>query len=404
VKKLLIVLLVAVPLLLLGGWWYRTNGDSPKVPFSRAKRETLISTLPTNGKVEPIEWMAVRADAAGLIDQLPVKEGQRVSKAAVLAELRAPGLAAELSARQAQVEQVQAELATIERGGKASELADIASSLARARLNHESAQREYNELKRLEEKQAATHAEVIVARGKVQVAEVEIESLDRKRAALIVNTDGLVARAKLKEAEAALELTRRKISETVIRAPMAGVLYSLPIRTGTYLNPGDLVGSIGRLDRMRVRVYVDEPELGRVAVSMPVAISWSALPGKQWRGTVEQMPAQVAPLGTRQVGEVLCTIENPDEELKPGTNVDAEIRSSTVEGALTIPKEALRRESAGTGVFILQGETVAWRNVKTGISSVTSVQITDGLSEGDAVALPSERGLRGGERVTAVFP
>jgi multidrug efflux pump subunit AcrA (membrane-fusion protein) len=101
---------------------------------------------------------------------------------------------------------------------------------------------------------------------------------------------------------------------------------------------------------------------------------------------------------------VLCTIENPDEELKPGTNVDAEIRSSTVEGALTIPKEALRRESKGTGVFILQGETLAWRVLKTGISSVTRVQIKDGLSEGDAVALPSERALRDGERVAPVFP
>jgi HlyD family secretion protein len=404
VKKLFLFLLVAIPLLVLGGWLYRANNDAPKVPFARAKRETLISMLPTNGKVEPIEWMAVRANAAGLVDRLPVKEGQRVAKAAVLAEMRAPGLAAELSARQAQVEQAQAELATIERGGKARELADIANSLARARLDHEGAQREYNELKRLEEKQAATHAEVILARGKVRVTEIELESLDRKRAALITNTDRIVAQGRLKEAEAALELTRRKIAETIVRAPIAGVLYSLPVRMGAYLNPGDLVANIGRLDRMRVRVYVDEPELGRVAVGLPVTIRWSALPGKQWRGTVEQMPAQVAPLGTRQVGEVLCTIENPDEELVPGTNVDAEIRSSTVEGALTIPKESLRRESTGTGVFILQGDAVAWRMVKTGISSVTRVQIKEGLSEGDAVALPSERGLRGGERVQPIFP
>ena len=403
-KKLSLILLVAVPLLVLGGWLYRANSEAPKVSFAKAKRETVISTLPTNGKVEPIEWMAVRADAAGLVDRLPVKEGQRVEKAAVLAELRAPGLAADLSARQAQVEQAQAELATIERGGKAPELTEIANSLARARLDLESAQREYNELKRLEEKQAATRAAVVVAREKVRETEVEIESLDRRRAALISNTDRIVAQARLKEAEAAVELTRRKIAETMIRAPISGVLYSLPIRQGAYLNPGDVVASIGRLDRMRVRVYVDEPELGRVAVGLPVAISWSALPGKRWRGTVEQMPAQVAPLGTRQVGEVLCTIENPDEELKPGTNVDVEIRSSAAEGALTIPKEALRRESTGTGVFILQGDKVSWRTVKTGISSVTRMQITDGISEGDAVALPSEGALRDGERVTPVFP
>ena len=110
------------------------------------------------------------------------------------------------------------------------------------------------------------------------------------------------------------------------------------------------------------------------------------------------------PLGTRQVGEVLCSIENPGQELVPGTNVNADIRSRVVENALTIPKEALRRDATGAGVFVLAGDTIHWRAVKTGTSSINRVQILDGLAEGDPVALPTDRTLRDGEKVAAVYP
>jgi multidrug efflux pump subunit AcrA (membrane-fusion protein) len=137
---------------------------------------------------------------------------------------------------------------------------------------------------------------------------------------------------------------------------------------------------------------------------LPVNITWDALPGKQWEGTVEQLPTQVQPLGTRQVGEVLCTIENPGRELVPGTNVNAAIRASVIANALTIPKEALRRDVNGTGVFALAGSTIKWRAVKAGSASISRVQIVDGVTDGDAVALPTNFTLRDGERVSAVYP
>jgi multidrug efflux pump subunit AcrA (membrane-fusion protein) len=119
---------------------------------------------------------------------------------------------------------------------------------------------------------------------------------------------------------------------------------------------------------------------------------------------VEQLPTQVQPLGTRQVGEVLCTIENPGRELVPGTNVNASIRASVVPNALTIPKEALRRDLNGTGVFALAGSAIQWRPVKAGSSSISRVQIVEGVTDGDAVALPTSVALRDGQRVSAVFP
>jgi HlyD family secretion protein len=398
------VLILLVPLAILLIWSFAKKSEPPTVAFAKVKRETLVSTLQSNGKVEPLQYALVRVDTAGLVVRLPVKEGQRVAQGTELAELSVPGLAAQLAAAQARVETAKAELATIATGGRRSDLAAIEASLARARLDREAEHREFNALRRLEEKQAATRQEVEAARGKLRQSELEIEALDRKRAVLVGSSDRAVAEAKLHEAEADVRLAERRIAETVVRSPIAGVVYSLPVRMGAYLNAGDPVASVGVLDRLRVRVYVDEPELGRVAAGLPVNITWDAMPGKQWEGTVEQLPTQVQPLGTRQVGEVLCTIENPGRELVPGTNVNAAIRASVIANALTIPKDALRRDTSGTGVFALAGSTIQWRAVKAGSASISRVQIAEGVTDGDSVALPTNFTLHDGEKVAAVYP
>ena len=216
------------------------------------------------------------------------------------------------------------------------------------------AEREHAALQRLAEKQAATRAEVEAARRRVREAELQIEALERKRGSLVTRNDRSAAQARLRDAEAALQLARERVTETVVRAPMAGVVYDLPVRPGSYVEEGAPIAEIGRLDRLRVRVYVDEPELGRVQVGQPVTITWDAKPGRKWEGTVEKTATQIEALGTRQVGEVAVTIDNPGRELVPGTNVNAEIRTNVAPNALTIPKEALRREGGEVGVFVLR--------------------------------------------------
>jgi len=398
VKKLL--WLIAIPLAGLGWWAYHRDNDAPKVPFARVVHETLVSTLPTNGKVEPIEWQAVRVEQAGLVSSVPVHEGQTVSRGAPLAMLSDTGLRADLDAAEARVAQARADLATIEAGGKQLELTTIESDLARLRVEKEHAEKEYESLRRLADKQAASMFEVDEMKSKVQAAEMGIEALEKRRAVLVTQSDKTVALARLRDAQAAVELAQIHIAQTVIHTPIGGVVYDLAARPGAYLNAGDLVANVGRIDRLRVRVYVDEPELGRVAEGQRVTIAWDALPGRVWQGTVERKPAEIVALGSRQVGEVLCTIDNPEGALLPGTNVDAHILTATVEHALTMPKECLRRDANGVGVFELRGDRLVWRAVKTGVASVTRVQILAGLAEGDQVALPTELTLHDGEIVT----
>lgn len=398
-KKWLVLLLAIVAAVIGWGFW-RQNAPL-KATFVQVKRQKLVSTLSTNGKAEPIEWQPVRVETSGLVTKVAVQEGQTVAKGALLAEMRDPTLAADIDAAQARVRESRANLAALEGGGRPADLAEIDNDLARDRFDLQKAQNDLAVLRRLEQKSAATPFDVQTANDKVRQFEIAIAGLEKRRASLVARPEVDAAQARLQDAETALALARQRAALTVIRAPMAGEVYGLAIRLGAYLNTGDLVANIGRLDRLRVRVYVDEPLLGRVAEGDLVTIRWEALPGKEWKGTVAGMPTAIQPLGSRQVGEVMCLIENPGRDLIPGTNVDAEIRTAVADNALVIPKEALHHDAAGDYVLLRQGETVQRRAVKAGNSTVNLIQITDGLAEGDQVALPGSVTLKPGDRVEA---
>lgn len=400
-KKWLATLLVLAAAVMV--WGIVRKSSPPQVPFTKAKRITLISTLPTNGKVEPFEWQAVRAERAGILSRISVRDGQSVAKDEVIATISDPTLQAEVQAGEAGVAEARANLAALEGGGKPAELAELDSSLKQAQLSLQQEKKDAAALDRLQQKQAATAVQVEAAQEKVRQTEAEIQGLQKRRESLVGKTDLTAARARLQDAEATLDLARQRAAQGVVRAPLAGVVYGLAVRAGGYVNPGDLIANVGQLDRLRIRVYVDEPELGRVAEGLPVTISWQALPGKQWHGQVEQMPTSIQPLGTRQVGEVLCWIDNPGHELIPGTNVDAVIRTAVVDDALVIPKQSLRRDTQGTFVYVLQGDTIQRRPIRVGNSNVSQMQVTEGLSDGDLVAQPTEVPLRPGLRVTPVL-
>jgi HlyD family secretion protein len=400
-KKWLALLLVLAAAAI--GWGVLRKGAPARAPFARVKRQTLVSTLPTNGKVEPFEWEAVRAEIAGSIAALDVQEGQHVSKGQTVAVLADPTLEGDIESAEAKLAEARANLAGLASGGRPADFTDIDNRLERARLDLQQATKDYDTLQRLAAKNAATRQDVDAARDKVQAAEVEIAGLQKRRGTLVAKPDVSAAEARVRDAEAALRLARQRSGRSAVTAPLSGVIYGLAVQRGAYVEPGTLIANVGRLDRVRVRVYVDEPELGRIAVGQPVTIRWQALPGKEWSGTVERKPTSIQALGSRQVGEVVCTIDNAGGELIPGTNVDAEIRTAVVDNALLIPREALRHDAGGDYVLALAGDTVERKNVKTGASSISLVQITAGLTESDAVALPTETPLKPGDRVTAAM-
>jgi HlyD family secretion protein len=396
------VTLWLIPILLAAGIAILVSerkSTAPQVAFAKTTRETISNILSTNGKVEPLSYMDVRVELRGLVKRVAVHLGDTVKKGQVIAEISQPGLREEIEGAEAREAQARADLQTLQGGGPSAQTADIDASLSRLKSDRAAAQKTLESLQRLQQKQAATAFEVDQAKQAVQSIDVQIQGLEHRRGSIVGSGDLAAAKAKLEEAQASVRLAKSHTSQGVITAPMAGTVYDLPARAGAFLNPGDPVASIGVLNPARVRVYVDEPELGRVAPGEKVRITWDALPGKEWYGTVEKRPSEVIALGTRQVGEVLCTIDNEAHELVPGTNINAFILTQVVENALTIPKEAVRRDN-GIGVFVLQPDsTVKWQPVRTGASDALRVEVVSGLKDGDEVAEPSDVPLKNGMKV-----
>jgi HlyD family secretion protein len=385
------------------GWYFvNLKNQPPEIPFTKVLREPITSSVSTNGKVEPLDWAPARAERAGPVVAILIDRGKQVEQGAALVEINSDDAKAELAAAQARIEQTRADLAMYERGGRTTDLADISSGIEKAKLELAAAQKDFEINTRLQAKGAATAEQVAMAKQRADGARLLIESFEKKRDSLVAGPDKSAALARLHDAEAAAQLADQRIKQSVIRAPISGVVYQFDLKRGAYLNAGDVVAYIGKLDRVKVNVYVDEPALGRVAIGLPVAITWDALPGRSWTGTVDKKPTQVEKLDSRQVGQVICIIENPGRDLLPGTNVTAEIRAESVQNALTVPREAIHRELGQAGVFVLSGNRVKWKTITMGIGNTTRAQV-EGLSEGESVALPAEKPLKEGMVVKAVY-
>lgn len=407
-------LLLILPVLVLIWWGLDRGGSAPLIHFSSVRRARIESTVSTDGKVEPAQWAAARAETAGVIRSVLVQRGQDVRAGQALISLDTTAAQAELAAALAREQQAQAEDTTLNQGGKAAQLASINDSIRSAKEAVAVAQRNYDALARLETQQAATKVQVQEAKDALTRAKLQLAAFQNQKQTLVTPTERTVAQANLHDARAAVAVAQRRLALAEVKAPISGTIYQFSegtdqsdLKVGAYLHPGDLVALIGNLDEVKVNVFVDEPDLGRVGLNMPVKITWDARPGQIWWGRVDKLPTQVVALQTRTVGKVSTIVSNPNHDLLPGVTVNATIVSKVEENALSIPKAALRTNRGVTGVFKLEGDSITWTAVKTGISDINNVQILSGLKIGDHVAdrviQPSDAEVKNGMQVRAVF-
>ncbi|MCX7604382.1 MAG: HlyD family efflux transporter periplasmic adaptor subunit, partial [Bryobacteraceae bacterium] len=245
-------------------WLALRKPAPPEVPFARARQETLVSILTTNGRAEPASWEPVRAAQAGRVRRVAVERGARVAAGALLVQLDDAPARTELASAEARTEAARAEVRLLEKGGRAAERVQLEGAIAKLAVELEAARRDAAALERLVEKGAAARAELDQARDRARQAESEWEAQRRRLAALVAETDLEAARARLRDAEAALDAARLRLEQTRIRTPREGVVYDLPVREGDWLEAGALVARVGQVDRLKIIIFVDEPELGRV--------------------------------------------------------------------------------------------------------------------------------------------
>jgi len=191
-----------------------------------------------------------------------------------------------------------------------------------------------------------------------------------------------------------------------ITAPTDGTLYALPVKTGDYVKMGDLLAEMADLHKVRVRAFIDEPEMGGLEPGLPVKITWDALPTRSWAGRTEITPKQVVPRGSRSVGELLCSVDNDKLELLPNTNVNVRINSRERLNVLTVPRGTVETIAGQSYVFVVKSgvgnAVLEKRSIQVGVADATSYEVVSGLGPDAVVALPGDVDFRDGMAVRVV--
>ena len=374
-----------VAVILLASFAFRD--DSVPVMAATVSRSTIRSVISTNGKVEPTQNFEAHAPVGTTVKRILVKEGDHVKKGQLLAELDAASARSQVAQALAQVRAAEAEVSGIEHGGTQEEVLTLRAQLVKARADRDAAQRNLDELSRLQQSGAASPGEVRVAQNQLATAEAQVKLWEAKQTERYSRPEVARVEAQQSEAQSAYSAANDILRQLVIHAPFAGIVYALPVKPGAYVNPGDLVLQEADLSKVLVRAFVDEPDVARLAAGEKIEVIWDAMPGRVWNGSVSAVPAAVKLRGTRNVGETTCMVANQDFKLLPNINVGVTIVTAQHFNALTVPREALRREDSVPYVYQIVNNELLRRSVQTSISNLTQAEVTGGISEGAQVAL-----------------
>lgn len=361
-----------------------------KVRATTVERGPIRSVVSTNGKVEPVQNFEAHAPISTTVKRLLVKEGDHVRKGQLLLELDDADIRSQAAKAQAQVKAAQASLSASKNSGTQEEVLTLKSQLNKAQTARDAAQRNLDALKRLQQQGAASDGEVRQAQQTLDSAQadsnlVQQKLKDRYSAPELASTE-----AQASEAQAAYESAVDALGKSNVHAPFDGIVYSLPVKAGSFVPGGELMLQEADLSRVIVRAFVDEPDVGRLQVGQRVEITWDAVPGRTWTGTVNTVPSTVKPRGSRNVGEATCLIDNQDLRLLPNINVGVTIVVAEHQNVLTLQRDALRMDDTKPYVFIITDDHLKQQPVQFSLQNLTRVEITDGLTQGERVALPAE--------------
>lgn len=385
-KRLMLILAGAVVAVILLAAFASLRGEVP-VRADRLVREDIVNTIATNGKVRPVDNFEAHSPAATTVLRVLVHEGDRVQAGQLLLQLDDTDARSQAARALARLKAAQADLHSIKTGGTHQEVLTTRSELVKARAELDAAKRNLAALQQLEQRGAASQAEVAGARNRVKTSQAEVDLLEQKETSRYSAPEIAKVKAEQEEAETAYEAAQDTLRRCNVRAPRKGIVYSLPVRAGAYVNTGDLLAQVADLRTVQVVGYVDEPEIGRLAPGQKVTVTWDGLPNRTWQGSITRTPTTVTQLGTRTVGDITCTVDNSDLKLLPNLNVNVNITTAQENQVLTVSRDAIRQDGSKPYVFEIVNGELKRRYITTSVSNPTRIEITSGLPDNALVAL-----------------
>ncbi|WP_418730830.1 efflux RND transporter periplasmic adaptor subunit [Desulfovibrio sp.] len=315
-KILAAVLLVGVAVAL--GWyflWDRTQGS-----------------LVLYGNVE-IRQVDVSFRVDGRIAQVLVDEGDSVRAGQELARLDDDLLRQQRDQTAAQLAGQKAQLLRLERGYRTEEVEQARAAVARARAVAVNAAINLNRVSAMRARNAISQKELDNARSSDRSARAELRSAQEQLDMLLSGyreEEVLAQRAAVDAAAAALELAEIRLRDALLTAPQDGIVLTRAREAGAIVQAGQTVYTLSLVDPVWLRVYVDEPQLGRIKPGMAVRVRVDAVPDKEFSGRVgfispaaEFTPKSVETMEVRTslVYRLRVQVDDPDNVMRQGMPV-----------------------------------------------------------------------------------
>ncbi len=414
---------------------YQSRKNVVAVQSGRVVREDLASVVTASGEVNPKTYVNIGANAFGKITHLYVKEGDKVKRGQLLAQIENVQPAADVSAMQASLQAAHGDAAAADAAYHTA-----VADLARAKADAEQKKLDYER-----------------AQGLFKDQLISKQDYDARKAAWEASASGLVqAQARIvqtkaqqdashdrvKQAAANLTHASDVLQKTIYTAPFEGTITNLPVREGETVvigiqnQPGSTLMTLADMSVITAEVKVDETDIVSVKLGQPAAVTIDAIPNKVFKGHVSEIGqnaivrstgvATSQTLASSQEAKdfkVKVTLDDPPQNLRPGLSTTAKITTATRSGVLAIPIQALtirqradlepKTKAKGAveaappsatqakknkeeiqGVFVIRDRKAVFVPVETGITGTTDIEVTSGLKPGDEIVVGSYKVLR----------
>jgi len=424
------------------------------VQTARVARRDLASIVTASGEIKPRKYINISASATGRIQELLVKEGDRVKKGQLLGRLESIQPGADLASQEANIRAAEADASAAEAALKAADdnILQVQRSIDRSRNDLAKAQTDFDRAKqlldhRLIPRQDFEAKDVALKDAQATLSEAgdRISQAKAQRAQTAAQLAG--SQAKVVQSKASLQRLSDILRNYNFFAPLDGVVTNLPVRVGETVVPGiqnssgSTVMTIADISLITAEVKVDETEIVTVQLGQPAEIKIDAMPGRVYNGHVIEIgtsailrstgvAASESAVSSQEAKDfkVVIALDDPPEVVRPGVSCTAKVTTATRKNAVTVPLQALTTRQAsdlvaaptgvsnapaGTGasahdesiqgVFVMRSGKATFQKVRTGISGTLDVEVVDGLQEGDEIitgAYQVIRTLRNGTQVT----
>jgi len=372
------------------------------VEVKKAATEDFGVKLSLSGRLEATQQVSVTPKASGRVKQIHVSIGDQVKAGQPLVTLDEQEASIQLQRSQASLLSAQARYAEVVEGTPEETVKQTQNTLAEMQNKYNAAKKELERTEALYKEGAISVAEYEQAKDALVSATTSLENQKQK---LKTDQKGPTkaeldsATATLKQAQADYQLAQLDASNLVVKAPIDGIVGTLPITVGSNISTSTEVTTLINLSTMKVKTQATESQVGMFKNGQTVDVQIPSADVKT-KGTI----TSVSPLADDTKSyPIEIQIPNPDLTLKVGMIASVEM-TGELHKALVVPREAVISQNKGNFVFVVEQDKAKQVHVELGESDGTKVEILKGLTGTETVVVKGQNTLSDGSTVTVIDP